>query len=251
MNTVLFSNHTGYPNFKGLTLNGEQLAEIFEGLELNNLINYTHLLTGYVKTPTALRNILKIHQSIKLINPGVVYVCDPVLGDNGKLYVSQDLVNIYKEEVIVKADILLPNQTECEYLTGVKISNQEDAFQAIDKLHSFGIPVVIVKSLTFEPGVIVVIGSSKTKDSPARRFTTKVKKLDKYFSGTGDLFAALIVAWTSKGFDIVSACEKTINSLYAVLMRTVDADSKELRLIQSRADLESPLIVYKVEEITI
>lgn len=39
-------NSAGYPTFKGQVLNGEQLWELVEGLEANDLLYYTHLLTG-------------------------------------------------------------------------------------------------------------------------------------------------------------------------------------------------------------
>lgn len=36
----------GYPTFKGQVLDGKQLWDLIEGLEANNLLFYTHLLTG-------------------------------------------------------------------------------------------------------------------------------------------------------------------------------------------------------------
>lgn len=36
----------GYPTFKGQVLNGQQLGDLIAGLEENNLLYYTHLLTG-------------------------------------------------------------------------------------------------------------------------------------------------------------------------------------------------------------
>lgn len=36
----------GYPTFKGQVLNGQQLGDLITGLEENNLLYYTHLLTG-------------------------------------------------------------------------------------------------------------------------------------------------------------------------------------------------------------
>lgn len=39
-------NLAGYPTFKGQVLNGEELWELIEGLEMNDLLYYTHLLTG-------------------------------------------------------------------------------------------------------------------------------------------------------------------------------------------------------------
>lgn len=41
-----FSNHTGYPLFKGAVFDGEQLRALAAGLEANKLLNHTHLLTG-------------------------------------------------------------------------------------------------------------------------------------------------------------------------------------------------------------
>ena len=40
----------GYPTVKGQVLNGQQLWELIEGLEGNELLFYTHLLTGIVST---------------------------------------------------------------------------------------------------------------------------------------------------------------------------------------------------------
>eukprot|EP00128_Syssomonas_multiformis_P004515 Colp12_sorted_trinity150504_noHs@30230 len=38
INSVQFSNHTGYEIFKGSRLDGNQLWELFEGLEANDLL---------------------------------------------------------------------------------------------------------------------------------------------------------------------------------------------------------------------
>lgn len=37
---------TGYPTFRGQVLDGQQLWDLIEGLAANNLLHYTHLLTG-------------------------------------------------------------------------------------------------------------------------------------------------------------------------------------------------------------
>jgi pyridoxine kinase len=42
-------NGAGYPSFKGQVLNGQQLWELIEGLEANDLLYYTHLLTGMLR----------------------------------------------------------------------------------------------------------------------------------------------------------------------------------------------------------
>ena len=50
INSVQFSNHTGYPTFRGDRLDGAQLGALLEGLSANWLVAgaYRHLLTGYI-----------------------------------------------------------------------------------------------------------------------------------------------------------------------------------------------------------
>ena len=42
-------------------------------------------------------------------------VLDPVMGDNGKLYIPEDEVPEYKR-LLREADLILPNQFEAEYV---------------------------------------------------------------------------------------------------------------------------------------
>lgn len=65
-------------------------------------------------------------------------VCDPVLGDNGHLYVPESLIPIYQKEILPLSDICKPNQFEAEILTGIKINSEEDAWKATDWFHAKG-----------------------------------------------------------------------------------------------------------------
>lgn len=88
INSCQLSSHTGYRTFKGEKLHGDQLLAILQGLEENGLMGaYSHVLTGYVSTPSFLEAIAAAVRTIRRLNPGAVYVCDPVMGDHGKLYV--------------------------------------------------------------------------------------------------------------------------------------------------------------------
>lgn len=49
------------------------------------------------------------------------------MGDNGRLYVPEELVPVYRDEVIPLATVLTPNQFEAETLTGMSIQSDEDA----------------------------------------------------------------------------------------------------------------------------
>jgi pyridoxine kinase len=57
-------------------------------------------------------------------------VCDPVLGDGGKLYVPAELVDAYRAEVVPLASVVTPNQFEAELLTQRPVRTLDDAVRA-------------------------------------------------------------------------------------------------------------------------
>jgi len=72
--------------------------------------------------------------------------------------------------------------------------------------------------------------------------------MDKYFTGTGDLFTALLLAHLCHDPDSLAAvCERAVSAILAVLTRTAAAGSWELRLIQSKRDIEQPVITVHAE----
>jgi pyridoxine kinase len=164
INSVQFSNHTGYDVCKGDVLEGVQLLKLVEGLEANGLLSgYTHLLTGYIGSPSFLHAVVQVATKLKALNPGLQYVCDPVLGDEGKLYVAEALVETYKTQVLPLADVLTPNQFEAEILTGIKIQSESDAQRACLLLHAHGPRTVVVTSAAFRggEGCLHVLGSQR------------------------------------------------------------------------------------------
>ena len=70
-------------------------------------------------------------------------VCDPVLGDNGKLYVPEDLVQVYRDFALPHASLLTPNQFELELLTQRTVATEQDAQAACAQLHEQGVPTVV------------------------------------------------------------------------------------------------------------
>nr|CAG4649489.1 EOG090X09AY [Scapholeberis mucronata] len=256
INSVEFSNHTGYGKWKGQVLNSGDLAELMMGLQVNELDNFTHLLTGYVGSVSFLEEVYKIVKQLKEKNPNLIYVCDPVMGDNGHMYVPKELLEIYRDKLIPLADIITPNQFEVELLTGKTIQNETDAVECMNILHNRGVQVVIISSSVLGPdGTLSAFGSSRTKDKTCSEvWKLDIPRLPHIFTGTGDLLSALLLAWLhlSKG-DLCLSMTNSLGSLQAVLLRTVAYAEEqlklgkpygpkllELQLIQSKTDLESP-----------
>lgn len=68
------------------------------------------------------------------------------MGDDGKMYVPEEILPVYKNTIIPLADIVTPNQFEAELLTDMKINNISDAQKAINKIHEMGAKIVVISS---------------------------------------------------------------------------------------------------------
>ncbi|XP_021061103.1 pyridoxal kinase [Mus pahari] len=271
VNSVQFSNHTGYAHWKGQVLKSQELHELYEGLKVNNVNKYDYVLTGYTRDKSFLAMVVDIVQELKKQNSRLVYVCDPVMGDKwngeGSMYVPQDLLPVYRDKVVPVADIITPNQFEAELLSGRKIHSQEEAFEVMDLLHCMGPDTVVITSsdLPSPQGsdYLIALGSQRIRkpdgSTVTQRIRMEMRKVEAVFVGTGDLFAAMLLAWTHKHPDNLKvACEKTVSAMQHVLQRTIRCAKAEagegqkpspaqleLRMVQSKRDIEDPEIVVQ------
>lgn len=280
INSVHFSNHTGYESgFRGDVLNGDQLLSILEGLENNNLLDgIGNLLTGYIGSESFLRAVLVVVQRLRAKNTKMRYTCDPVLGDDGRFYVPQSLTSIYRNEVIPLANIVTPNQFEAEQLTGVKIWNMKDAMNACAALHDLGPEMVFITSMTLREekssgeqggekageGSLAILASHRCSTSSLKDEVFRIDSplIPERFTGTGDLCAALLLAWTAKldpnngdAVNLGLVLEKVVGTMYSIIKRTYlskkdNIASKELKLIQSKKDIEEPKCIFTAQRLS-
>lgn len=187
------------------------------------------------------------------------WILDPVMGDQGRLYVSEDIVPVYRQ-LAREADLILPNQFEAELLSGVQIASLSGVANAVKTLHAaIGVRHVVVTSVRFEHQrgdadggeLLTVVGSSKRQDGSARLFKVEVPILACHFSGTGDMFAALMVgrlreacaqmnlldrggwmpddAVEAVDLPLAKATEKVLSSMQMVLEKTMAARDEEMK----------------------
>lgn len=267
INSVQFSNHTGYEHWKGQVLTADELHVLYEGIKLNKVNHYDYVLTGYTRDVSFLESVVDIVEELKGANPSLVYVCDPVMGDNGAMYVPEALLPVYRDKVVPVADIITPNQFEAELLTGRKISTEKDAVEAMDQLHGMGPDTVVITSSDLLSSLgdqyLVALGSHITVKADGTKekqlIRMDIPKVDAVFVGTGDLFAAMLLAWTHHHpNDLKTACEKTVSGMQHVIKRTINYAKKaagpdrrpnpaqlELRMVQSKGDIEDPAITVE------
>lgn len=254
VNSVQLSNHTWYKVFKGQVLNADDLATLTDGLRENGLLSYDYLLTGYIGDKSFLLKVCDLVKELKKINPNLIYVCDPVMGDDGVMYVPEELLEVYQKKVLPLADIILPNQMEAEKLMKCTVSSEEDILALMTSIHQKGPSTVVYTSSSSVKTDTVTSYASCLKDGKTTRVKCQFPRLDSAFIGTGDLLAALWLAWSHKHKDdIETVMSKAQSSMQRVLQRTMrlskgtvradgspDWDKRELRLIQSKKDIEQP-----------
>ena len=77
------------------------------------------MLSGYIPGAEAVAAVGDIAKQLRekaRDAPGKFFwVLDPVMGDNGRIYVAEDVVPAYKA-LVPHADLILPNQFEAEYV---------------------------------------------------------------------------------------------------------------------------------------
>ncbi|GAX75383.1 hypothetical protein CEUSTIGMA_g2827.t1 [Chlamydomonas eustigma] len=264
--SVQFSNHTGYPTFKGSVFDGKHLQDLLDGLEVNELTNYSHLLTGYIGSVSLLNKIAEVCRKLKEWNSELTYVCDPVLGDEGRLYVPLEMVESYRNTIVPLASILVPNQFEAELITELKINSPADGFKACTKLQEMDPHTVVITSMTLasEPGTVTLLAStsiSQDRGPSYQQVSLTIPRINAYFTGTGDLLAALLLGRLHKRpNDLSTAIEEAVASLQSILLDTAEAcgeevlmaprsadvcNKRELRLIQGQEHLVDPKIILR------
>ncbi|CCM01328.1 uncharacterized protein FIBRA_03377 [Fibroporia radiculosa] len=216
INTVNFSNHSGYGRFGGTRTTAAELSGIFGLMEKNELLLCERLLTGYVPGAEALSAVLGLAAKMRRQNTELIYLLDPVLGDAGKLYVAPDTIPIYRE-ALQYASIITPNWFEVEILTDVRMTDLASLQRAIKILHNeYHVPNVVISSIPLREWLLkalpadvhtqvapsdldflACIASSShvtadTSTKPAVHVAC-IPCLPGYFSGVGDLFSALVL----------------------------------------------------------
>jgi pyridoxine kinase len=115
--TECAGNHLGYGQARGTKVAAAEINDLYEGLKESYLDDFNMMLSGYLPGAASVEAMGGIARDLKgkaATKPGSFFwILDPVMGDNGKLYVEEDVVPAYKN-LIKDADLILPNQFEAE-----------------------------------------------------------------------------------------------------------------------------------------
>ena len=240
VNTVHFSNHTGYGTWRGIVLPVDAVAEVIQGIEERQVLARCNgVLSGYMGDASLGRIVLEAVAKVRFANPDAAYCCDPVMGDIGRgFFVRPGIPEFMKDHAIPAATIVTPNQFELEYLANLQINDLASALRAVDVIMARGPRVILVTSLRRQDEADDRIGVLAVDANEAHLIETPLLPLN--VNGAGDMTAALFFAHWLRIGSIKEALELTIASVFEVLETTARSGEREMQLIEAQECLANP-----------
>jgi pyridoxine kinase len=251
VNTVQFSNHSGYGQWRGQVFDAAHVADVVAGIADRGVLGQCQaVLSGYMGDAATGAVILDAVAKVRAANPQALYCCDPVIGDVGRgVFVRPGIPEFMRDRAVPAADITTPNQFELEYLTGRTVRTLEDALDATAALRARGPRVVLVTSLQPEgalPGTVQMLAATA---EGAWRVTTPLLPIQPPPNGAGDAVAALFLAHRLSGRPASEALGETAASIFGIFTATQAAGSRELQLISAQEELVAPRRRFLVEQV--
>ncbi|MCC6498097.1 MAG: pyridoxal kinase PdxY [Propionibacteriaceae bacterium] len=247
--TVHFSNHTGYGKWRGPLLAADDVAQVILGIDERDVLHRVDaVLSGYQGAREVGAEVLRAVELVKERNPNAIYCCDPVIGDVGRgIFVRPGIPEFMRDQVVPAAQVVTPNHFELDFLTGRHTGTLAEILAAADELRSRGPEVVLVTSAVVEgtdPDQLTMLAVS---GAGAWQVTTP--RLERTFTGSGDLTAAMFLAGYLETGDPGLAVGRTADVVYSVLKATTEAGSAELLLVAAQEEIVNPSHHFEVQQI--
>ena len=249
VNTVLFSNHTGYGAWRGPLVSGDDVREIVTGIEERGGLDDTALvISGYQGGSSIGDAILDAVAKARAKNPNVLYSCDPVLGNaTSGCFVSPEVQELIRDRVIQHADIITPNQFELGFVTNTDPKTLDEVLESVKKAQDIGPKTVLVTSVSTPDTPKDSIQMLAVSGDEAWLITTD--RLPMKANGSGDVTQALFASHFASGKSLKEALEVTTASVYELLKKTLDSGQRELQLIEAQESYVAPQVKFEAQRI--
>ncbi len=221
--TALVSNTLDYGKFTILDTTDYMVKAIEVWKQLG--FQFDCITTGFLASAAQVGIIRDFIASQK--KEGLLVMTDPIMADEGKLYngVTEETVENMRRLIGV-ADVIVPNLTEAEFLTGL-YEGQESSDPGSGPPGG-GCParlrprsVVITSGKQTETGEHAVWGYDHRA---GEYFSIPFRFIDVHFPGTGDMFSAVLVGELLGGTDFQGAVRRAMD----VLEKLIDLEKDEI-----------------------
>jgi pyridoxine kinase len=246
--TVLYSNHLAKASFTGRKFDATQLEELMEGLRKLKLLDRVDaVLTGYLGDAPTVPVAIAALETARAAKPDVLFACDPVMGDDGQLYVSKGLAEAIARDLVPRADILFPNIFELQLLSGLAVTGQRDVRPALQALRERTRKALVIATGIPDPDRLDVITAFALDESGL--WKAKARRHEIHVSGNGDCFAALFLGRYLQDRNLPLALGNAIEGMSRISAVTEQQNADELRIVETQeiwAKTEPSLLAERV-----
>ncbi len=200
------------------------------------------VLTGYFGNAGQPRAVARLIRALKEKNPDLLYVCDPVMGDLGGLYIPQPTAEAIRDELIPLATIATPNRYELAWLSGAPL---ETNAAIMDAAVALGPPRILVTSAV----PMMAGGTGNLYLTGKHALLAEHRLIDNPPNGLGDLLGALFTGRILAGMDEERALQLSTASVFEILARTSKRGGDELTLETDATSLSTPMAMVQMRRL--
>lgn len=215
--SAILSTHTG--GFHNVVIHDltEEMPKIISHWQQEG-IRFDAICTGYIGNPKQFDFISEAKE--KLLKTGGLWIVDPAMADNGRLYkaLNSSIVSGMKR-ICKNADFILPNLTEACLLTDTPYLyeySEQDIRSLLNKLsEATGCNHLILTGVERNH----LIGAACYNDKRIEFIYRE--KLPKSYHGTGDTFTSIFTANILNGKEMVKSIENACDFVGECIKQTI------------------------------
>tara|TARA_R110000787_G_scaffold159945_8_gene273669 strand:+ start:3307 stop:4200 length:894 start_codon:yes stop_codon:yes gene_type:complete len=200
------------------------------------------VLSGYLGDAGQAADVARLVGAVRRANPDALYMCDPVIGDTGGLYVPEAVATAIASELVPIADIATPNVHELAWLSGAPIGDSASMTAAAETL---GPARVLVTS-----ALAMMAGSTgNLLVSGGQAVMAEHRLIPNAPNGLGDLMSATFLARLLEGVAEEKALQMATGSVFEILARTARRGADELTLETDAQSLRTPMAMVNMRRV--
>ncbi len=230
--TVILAHHPGPDRaVPRLITPDAMIADFISALDRQGwLATADAVLIGYLGDGEQAEAIAASLKRMRGDRSGLLVALDPVIGDNGSSYVSDDVAAAIRDTLLPISDLITPNCYEFGWLTGSSVNSLGEAIEGARRL------ALCECLLTSAPGAPEAMVRNLAISAQAA-FACDAPRIEHDAHGAGDLISALYLAHRLSGLSVDEALARATGALQAVLTHTASMASNELSLIDAQDQL--------------
>lgn len=200
------------------------------------------ILTGYLGAAHQAGPIARLIEAVRKQNPDMQYLCDPVTGDAGQLYVPEASAVAVRDQLLPLADIATPNAFELSWLSGKTVGSE---LQALSAARHLGPDRVLVTSSPAMRRNSVANLLVSAKGAMAAEHAA----VENSPHGTGDLVSSLLLSRLLSGMAEEEAVTLAAASTFEIVARSVKKGSSELLIAEEQIALDRPMSLVSTRRV--